>query len=112
VPLRKRGKATKASIISRSDSNWHKSTHLVLSEGNRLLVMQQSPTIRILLAGTFQQVEADVIIDNAFPDAVARDRMIKVAMRKVAKEGGKEFSEIYDHLKGDSDYAMFLSKTV
>jgi len=73
---------------------------------------RQTSTIRILLTRTFQEVEVDVILTNAFPDVVERDKLIKTAMRKVAKEGGVEYRDVHRRLKEDANYATVLSYPV
>jgi hypothetical protein len=88
--------------------NWPPLTQLVL-DGDCFLLTKQSPTIRTLLSKTFSEVKALLIIENAFPDSIQHDAMIKKAMRTVVKELGSDFSLIWTCLKHDVNYVSILT---
>jgi len=94
-----------------SEEKWPEITRLVLSD-DRLLLTLQSRAIRLVLQKTFTEVEALLVLENAFPDSVQRDEMTKRAMRSIVRELGPDFSDIRTRLKSDANYASILTLPV
>ena len=89
----RRGRPKIGLTNQQSEQHWPESTRLVFN-GDKFLITLQSSTIHLLLTSTFSQVEALLILENAFPDMIEHDTMIKKAMHIVTKDLGSKFTKV------------------
>ena len=91
---------------------WPRETDLVFT-GNRLSLTNQSPPIRAVLHDAFEGIQAFLLFDHSFPDAITIPGVVKDCLLTAALESQNPIAPyIHARMTQENEYINQLSRLV